>query len=274
MASQIAYRAICTPTWRAARRELPRRPIVDEEALRSARRSDTVFVFGSGASLNTITDSEWMRIAAHDTFGFNWFVHEPYIRCDFHLIRQIADSNERVIWEPQIRDYCAMLESNPLYAETFLLVQHEWQARGPNLALQLEVFPQRHRVFPWRTNRDSDLSRSFQNGLVHGSSTLIDTVNAAYLLGWKHIVLVGVDLYDRRYFWLPDGTTRSVDEARSAAFDDVHTQASTGLADRLGRWRAVLETEGVRLSVYNPRSLLTTTLPLFETEWRTARPTA
>ena len=39
-----------------------------------------------------------------------------------------------------------------------------------------------------------------------------DTVNVAYCLGWKHIVLVGVDLYDSRYFYLPQDSTPAIDE--------------------------------------------------------------
>lgn len=260
--AEIEYRAICAPSWIAARRALRRRPVVGPDELQRARRSETVFVFGSGASLNDIPAQEWQRMSEHDTFGFNWFVHERFVRCDFHLIRQIADSNERRVWEPQIREYCGLIETNPRYAETLLLVQHEWRARGANLALQLEIFPKRHRVLPWRTARDTDLSTSFEDGLVHGSSTLLDTVNAAYLLGWKRIVLVGVDLYDRRYFWLPEGETRPVDVARDATFEDLHTQASTSLIDRLARWRASLAKQGIELSVYNPRSLLARALPV------------
>src|SRR5689334_17862866 len=53
---------------RGAYREL------DEQGLVAARRSDTVFVFGSGYSLNSITPDEWAAIARHDTFGFTAFI--------------------------------------------------------------------------------------------------------------------------------------------------------------------------------------------------------
>ena len=41
-----------------------------------------------------------------------------------------------------------------------------------------------------------------REGLRHVGGTLSDAVNAAACLGWTHIVLAGVDLYDSRYFWL------------------------------------------------------------------------
>lgn len=206
-------------------------------------------------------------MAEHDIFGFNWFVRQDFIRCDFHLIRQIADSNRREVWEPQIREYCRLIDRSGRYREAILLVQHEWRARGANLALKMSVFPQRNRIFPWSTNRS--LSRSgrwspsFAAGITHATSTLCDTINAAHLIGWREIVLVGVDLYDRRYFWLPEGETRGVDVTRGAAYDDPHSQSTTGLVALLADWTRELKREGTSLSVYNPRSLLADVLPVF-----------
>jgi hypothetical protein len=256
--------AICLPPWLAARREIKKRPLMSEDDLRQARRSDRVFVFGSGASLKEISREEWSRIEAHDTFGFNWFVREQFARCDFHLIRQIADSEHRTDWDPQVREYCALIDSNPAYADTILLVQHELRARGANLAFQIGVFPHHHRVFPWATNREDRFSESFDAGLVHVTSTLFDSVNAAVLMGWNQIVLVGIDLYDRRYFWLPEGETRARDRAKSASHEDAHTQAASGLAERMDEWATLLAARGVALSVYNPRSLLAKTLPIYD----------
>ena len=51
------------------------------------RRSETVFVFGSGYSLNEISDAEWQHIAAHDVFGFNAFYHQRWVPANFHLLR-------------------------------------------------------------------------------------------------------------------------------------------------------------------------------------------
>ena len=55
-------------------------------------------------------------------------------------------------------------------------------------------------------------SRSIDSGVVHGYGSIISVVNIAYLMGWKNIVLVGIDLYDHRYFYVPDNETRSVEK--------------------------------------------------------------
>jgi hypothetical protein len=59
------------PAWIAFHRNRSRYRIIDEGDLRRARRSETVFIFGSGYSLHDITPAEWRAIEAHDTIGFN-----------------------------------------------------------------------------------------------------------------------------------------------------------------------------------------------------------
>ena len=80
-------------------------------------------------------------------------------------------------------------------------------------------------------------------------------------MGWKHIVLVGVDLYDRRYFWLPPNETRLIDSVRNFTFDDP---AKDGKVESIGKWKTIFEQHGVNLYVYNPKSLLTDVLPLYK----------
>jgi hypothetical protein len=238
--------------------------LLDEGALRERRRSDTVFVFGSGASLNEISESEWDAMAKHDTFGFNWFVQQQFVRCDFHLIRGIPDTDfDRRVWKPQLEQYFSLIRSNPRFDRTVFCIQTGFRATNGNRAMGLRLLPEGRAVFLWRTNtRRRELGRTFADGLTHAHSTLTEAVNLAVLAGWRRIVLVGVDLYDRNYFWLDPGQTRSVDTRRSATADDPHVQAATGLIDQLGAWAAELASAGVRLEVYNPRSLLARALPV------------
>src|SRR5687767_720284 len=73
----------------AFRRQAHRYRFLTEGELRATRKSDTLFVFGSGASLNAVSASQWQEIGRHDTLGFNWFVRQEFVRCDYHLIREI-----------------------------------------------------------------------------------------------------------------------------------------------------------------------------------------
>src|SRR5487761_104302 len=109
---------------------------LDEDEARGRRRSDTVYVFGSGASLNDLGMDAWAEIARHDTFGFNWFVHQRFVRCDFHLIRGIPDTDlDPAVWRPQLEEYFRLLRTNPLFADTVLLVHGGFRAINGNRAI-------------------------------------------------------------------------------------------------------------------------------------------
>jgi len=250
--------------WAAYRANRSHYRFVDEVELSCTRRSDTVFVFGSGASLNDLTPEEIAHIEEHDTLGFNWFVRQRFVRCDYHLIRGIPDTDlDPRIWRPQLDEYFDLVRSNPRFADTVFLVQAGFRATNGNRAIGHRLLPESNPLFLWRTNVERrEPGRSFAEGLTHGRSTLQEAVNFAFVLGWKRIVLVGVDLYDRRYFWLPPDEARSVDSKRDADVEDLHS--ASGLVAELGHWRASMAEREVVLSVYNPRSLLASVLPTYE----------
>lgn len=238
---------------------------VDGAELARRRRSDTVFVFGSGWSLNEIPPNEWARIEQHDTFGFNWFVRQRYVRCDFQLIRGIPDSDLRGAWRPQVHEYFRLLAESPFFADTALLIQTGFRATNGNRGIGYRLVPPGRAILLWRSLwRSHEPSPSFEAGLTHGHSALQEAVNAAFLLGWKNIVLVGVDLYDRRYFWLDPGEARTLDAARGAGIEEPHSRAAAGMIEELGRWAEAFAAQGVTMSVHNPRSLLAGTLPVHE----------
>lgn len=250
--------------WLAAKVEGRRRyRALNAGALLDTRRSDTVFVFGSGASLNELSAEEYRRFEEHDTFGFNWFIRENFLRCDYHLIRDVADRDPSGDLA-EIEEFYEVLRSNPHYADTVFLVQAGIGAVAGNLGIGRGWLPEGAHIFRFRTlGGRREPSRSLRRGVARGYATLEDCVNLAFLLGWRRIVLVGVDLYDRRYFWLPPDEARLGDIRRGATAADPHMQASTGHVELLGEWGRWLRAEGVELEVYNPRSLLAAVLPVY-----------
>jgi len=259
--ASIVYFNVRFSAWWACRRHLREYRRLDEDELRRTRRSDTVFILGSGYSLNRLMPDEWSRIDSHDTIGFNWSVHEQFVRCDYHLVREIcADIRDRAVWEPATREYFRLASGNPCYSQTIYLVQSGFRATSGNRAIGLRLLPRDRPVFLWRSLVNQRLpSGSLRRGLAHAYGTLSDCVNFAALMGWTTIVLVGVDLYDRRYFWLPADQPRSGD----ATVDEPHATAAGGMVEGMGTWREYLAQRDVRLFVYNPDSLLAGVLPVW-----------
>lgn len=252
--------------WWLFKRRVGRYRLLTEQQLLGTRRSDTVFIFGSGYSLNEMTREQWDVIEQHDTLGFNWFVREPYVRCDYHLVREIApDDLDDNAWRPALREYFAALRDNPRYRSTILLVQTGFRAINGNRAIGLGLVPENNRVFLWRTRDAAMPTASFAEGLSHSRGTLHECINFAALGGWRRIVLVGVDLYDRRYFWLRHDERRPDDPETDAT---VHRTAREGVIDSVGEWRNELERRGITLYVHNPRSLLNQVLPVWNVNTR------
>jgi hypothetical protein len=247
---------------------------LDEQAVRAARRSDTVFVFGSGYSLNDIGEDEWEAMSGHDTFGFNAFYYQRWVRTDFHLLRTGIYGELR--WQIFAEEVSEALNANPRFADTIFVMQGDYLAYFSNQLVGYGFLPENARVFRYHAARAPGLlTGSFAEGIRHAPGTLADVVNCAYLLGWKEIVLVGVDLYDSRYFWLDPDQTLAYDRERATLvpaevnnlrgnrYDEPHNTARAGVVDQMGEWARAMAEEGVQLSVYNPRSLLTEVLPVY-----------
>ncbi len=242
--------------------------LLGEEELRSTRRSDKLFIFGSGYSINDLTPAECRRFEQYDTLGFNWFVRQRIVRVDYQVVREIPDTDlDRAVWQRQLREYFELVRDTPLYAETVFLVQTGFHAINGNRAIGYRLIPEASPIFLWRSAAGrSELGRSFADGLSHPNATLEECVNFGVLMGWKDIVLVGVDLYDRRYFWLRPDETRSNDELRGATYRDPHARAGTGMIETIGGWAGEIERQGRTIWVYNPSSLFAEVLPVYPRE--------
>jgi hypothetical protein len=230
-------------------------PTLSEDELRATRKSDTVFIFGSGRSILDIAPEEWRRIEAFDTISFSQFHRERLIRIDYHIVGETFDVDE----------YARSIRENPFYAETILAVQKGLEADASNDLLGRRLVPTTTRVFPYRRvsrGRYSPPSTSFEQGLVHGRNSSISTTNFALLLGWRRIVLCGVDLYDKHYFFLPEDGSRPWREKLDIKPDDVFPNAEDTVST-FRQWRPIVEGRGVELLVYNPRSLLAGALDVF-----------
>lgn len=240
--------------------------ILTEDELRSRRKSDTVFIFGSGASLCDIPAAEWERISKVDTFSFNFFSYQDYVRADYHLVREVAALPTLGLVDKVLDLYGWLITSNRLYDGTVFFMQGEYAGIASNRILGRHLLKRGSSIFFYKTKsrgRYEPPSSSLAAGLVHGPGTLIDSVNACFLIGYRRIVLAGVDLYDHRYFFLDDNEEDRLEAERGQTADSAHSTVRNGIVKFLGKWHTELAKHNCELMVYNPRSLLTDVLPLF-----------
>jgi len=241
--------------WWADRRNRRHYPALTESELRKARKSETVFICGTGASVLDIAAEEWARMSDHDVLSFREFPRQTFVKADFHVTGEVDD----------IDAYATAINSNPRYDHALFLVQEGFTAHMGNRLLGGLKLRQGARVFRYRRRgrgKTIPFSRSFASGVVHGHGSVTGMINIAYLLGWKRIVLVGIDLYDHRYFYMPPDETRPV-EKRGLTSNDPFT-AGDAIVEQIGQWAETMRGEGVLISAYNPRSLLTQRIPVFQ----------
>lgn len=181
------------------------------------RTSDTVFVFGTGASINSYPDKWWDVVERHDSIGMNFFLlheHVPTIQVmeDVHGIR--ARLLERRYLE--VGDY----KDTPLIVKT--QVTNLSSRRVTERIDELASLPQaiRDRTFlsvdllaagktvedmeaSYRTLSRWGLWRPKRHFLLvtkrRGSVSYV--INLAVRAGYRRIVLCGVDLNHTEYFY-------------------------------------------------------------------------
>ena len=47
---------------------------------------------------------------------------------------------------------------------------------------------------------------------MHGYNSLTSVINIAYLMGWKKIILVGIDMHTHSYFYNPSNQIREIEK--------------------------------------------------------------
>lgn len=237
--------------------------------IRNTINKDTIFIFGSGYSINNITKDEFLKMKIiGDTLSFNYFFRGQFLPIDYHLCGEIEKnknyggvlSRKRSL--NNIKKYYDELFSNDFYNKTTFFLRYKIDyslvPSATRAIFALKVFNKK-RVCLYGIKRNRSLGSNIES-ISHIGGTLSDAINIAYLLGYKKIVLVGIDLYDRRYFWLGYNEVRSIGRVESCS--EQHATAQP-LLDLIGEWNTELLANGVNLTVYNPKSLLTEVLPVF-----------
>lgn len=172
------------------------------------KRSDTLFILGSGSSIMEYDDTQWAEIAESDSIGINnWILHDFVPR--FYAGELLLDSR----WLSTYARNLAIRYSD--YAGSTLIIM-KWR---PKMIYKLTYLPLKRTdyfVAPTVTIPAGGNPRC-----LHFSLRCLDRIGVlrqvpifftrtgsvdwcvlfGYKLGYRNIVLCGVDLNNTRYFW-------------------------------------------------------------------------
>ena len=100
----------------------------------------------------------------------------------------------------------------------------------------------------------------FTDGLVYDFCTMTCVMHVVSSLDYDKIIFVGVDLYDHRYFWLPENALRAITQIMNRQLDSKHYVAKY-TCELVKKY---VEITGKKLYTFNPRSLLKEFIPVYD----------
>ena len=186
----------------------------DEFNVQDYKKSDTLFILGSGASIGDYTQKMWEHIKSHDTFGFNhWYFHEHIPT--FYMFELPK--------EPLMKE--AVIHNLKVVSVKYWKVPKFLKPYSSNNSLDIKEIPdslinQLYYVptfnIPKKTFNDYEKTLNIANiSLLRGGikfpdlnsqsrCSLDQVINFGIASNYKKIVLCGVDLTDTNYFFRRD----------------------------------------------------------------------
>ncbi len=195
------------------RRRLGIRRFVDLD-LRAVKRTETLFVLGSGSSINQISAARWEVISSHDSIGFNFWPIHPFVPNMFFLETIPPDHSYGMfelfcrISRRRAKDYVGVIKvvtelRNALPTGRFAGSE---EFLGPVYTLRtLPVAATSAAEFSYGLNFLR--SKGFFNAagrisyVFKQASTLSCLISLAIRMQYRTVVLCGVDLNHSEYFY-------------------------------------------------------------------------
>jgi hypothetical protein len=274
-----AYAAVLLPRSVVNRRRagLPRLDVVDLFARKS---SETLFILGSGSSINRISDARWKAIAKADSVGFNFWLYHAFVPT-FYCYEASQPGTARAeeflrLAESRSADYASVIKfTTDLFHRGDLHIfgyPRAWKANHyavhtiPACARSNAEFA---RLVSWlKRCKVFNRKRTFGYLFKH-CGTLSAVVTFAANLGYRNVVLCGVDLNDPKCFYQDQRTYPDAPELELVQIGGRHPTLSryawgtvpiNVVLDQLTR--QVLDPAGVALYVEHAASALYPTVPL------------
>lgn len=185
--------------------------------LREFKTSDTVFILGSGSSINDISELEWEHIKSHDSFGLNfWPIHEhvPTI----HVFELPVNAEQP---EFQSSYYELLQYRSEDYSQVPIIIKdiartigHFDMGQYPDELVSNTYLAEEIRI-PWKSTDYRVFNRSIdwfdEHGYFESDGRMITglkkrasvsfLIHMAVKMGYDEIVLCGVDMNDSKYFY-------------------------------------------------------------------------
>lgn len=244
------------------------------------KKSDTLFLLGSGPSINRLSEGNFREIGEHDSIGFNFWLAHDFIPT-YYLFQ--LPSHSRTPFLELFDQFHHKYADLPFILRGSALARNRIDFDDPKIAhiKTKDVYLLNEYAISSRCSIDIIMLIDYaamlgfmEFGRIAGMvpkwrGTLGLLISLAYQMGYKKIVLCGMDMQDNLHFWddsryselkkrfsLPDGT--NITEMTNP---DRSTNTVPNYVYALSDW--MREKNNVEVYVANPQTVLYPRVPLY-----------
>jgi hypothetical protein len=202
-------------------------PLLSRDRLIGVKRTDTLFVLGSGSSINRIGPARWATIGRYDSIGLNFWLFHQFVPTIYYF--ELVEGHEHDI----IRDFTAIAGRAASRYRGTLKIASEFHNGLRLLEALSDEFRENltaHLSVPAYIDSDRQLSASIRllkrfgvfapqsgpHNLFKHAGSLSSVLCLAVKMKYRRIVLCGIDLSSPEYFY----------QDKTFYPDSVHVQSS------------------------------------------------
>lgn len=249
------------------------------DAIIENKTSDTLFILGSGPSINELDEGFFEHVSQHDSIGFNyWFLHPFVPRFYLYQPDRAGGPMTSMFYDrhPDYKHVPFILRGSGIAEGLLDLNSHELAPLKEMECYFLNEYPIHSKcsLDVLKLIEYVHLLGMMEHGKIskfvpkwRGSLGLL--ISFAYQMGYKTIVLCGVDMQDNSHFYDSDGYKAAQDKYKLpksdiVAMTDRNHSANTvpdyiyALRDWMG------QQAGVKIYLAHPQSVLHPELQLYE----------
>ncbi len=241
------------------------------ERIKKYKNSDTIFVLGTGQSINNFTANEWNEIRKHDSIGINDFCLKDFAPTfySFELERQnMACHISR--WERNAN----YIKNNSNFRNTlFLLRPYEPTTQ---ILKDFIIYLDTNDMFMWHridelpgtsVNNIQDIQNEYiRNGLSMSNyyfpsrgSSLSWILFLIYKLNYRNVVLCGIDLHGQHFWQNSNQLEKIVPESKH---ETAVGSKGIGIIEIIDAYQKSIYKD-INLTVSTRFSLLASKLPIY-----------
>lgn len=254
---------------------------LDKKTVKDKKNSDTIFILGSGSSINEYSSKQWQDIYNNDSLGFNFWILHDFVP-SFYMFELPSDKNTKEFYLEKLRTKSLNYDSTI----TFLKEGNKGKKGLMNLPAELRtkvgtlfnptipMIRAKHIDFALKTMLILlNIFKKLKTLIVFNKrASLFSAIIFSYLLGYKNIVLCGVDLNNSSYFYEnntvnfqnnKDQFEQTIESEKTHKTDDVKYGEVTisKLIERVDN--VILKPNNISLYIGTTNSSLASILPYY-----------